>query len=124
MQETTHYQTLGVPPDASQRVVRKAFLALAGEYKRAMISDPSYLGPYERLEAAYEALSDEQRRRLYNAEHALPAPPEDESRVQRVPVDAVWEQAYLVMMLACMMAAIVIIILVITTGDQPDWVAK
>ena len=121
MQDMTHYQTLGVPPDASQRVLRKAFLALAGDYKRAMISDPSYLGPYERLEAAYEALSDEQSRRRYNAEHALPAPPTD---IGRVPVDAVWEQAYLFMMLACMMAAIVIAILVITTGDRPDWVAR
>ena len=121
MQETTHYQTLGVSPDASQRVVRKAFLALAGEYKRAMVSDPSYLGPYEQLEAAYEALSDEQKRRRYNAEHALPEPPDDGSPVA---VDAIWEQAYLFMMLACIVAAIVIGVLAVATGDMPELVAR
>lgn len=55
----THYDTLGVPPDATAAEIREAFA-------RRMQADHRLAAEREALTAAYEVLSDPQRRAGYD----------------------------------------------------------
>ena len=116
----TYYEILAVPPDASRQAVRKAFLLLARRYKAAMLSDPSYLGPYEELEMAYQVLSDDENRRSYNRENALPPPPG--RRNITAPAEDIWEQTYVFLFIAIASAGIIIAAIAAITGEMPEWV--
>jgi hypothetical protein len=78
MQQETHYDILGVPPDASHRALRHAFLSPRARQRTRMVSDPSALRLFEDAKAAYDALSNYDQRCQYNAELGLPAPPRAE----------------------------------------------
>jgi hypothetical protein len=78
MQRETYYDILGVPPDASHRALRKAFLSLRATQRAAMVSDPSALRLFEDAKAAYDALGEYEKRWRYNAENGLLPPPRPE----------------------------------------------
>jgi DnaJ-class molecular chaperone len=61
-----YYQLLGVPRDASLTAIKRAFRRLARRFDpgRAEVAT----GALEELQAAYETLSDEERRRRYDDE--------------------------------------------------------
>ena len=69
------YEILGVAPDASQREIRRRFIALAERHRKEMLSDPRAYDAFEDTNAAYHLLSDSEDRRRYNAENGLPPPP-------------------------------------------------
>jgi curved DNA-binding protein CbpA len=73
--ERDPYEILGVAPDASQRQITMAFLALAQEHRKRMLSDPAAYGEFEETTAAYHYVADPGTRRKYNEEHGLPPPP-------------------------------------------------
>jgi molecular chaperone DnaJ len=58
-----YYQLLGVPRDASLTVIRRAFRRLARRVEPERAADA-----YAELQAAYETLSDAERRRRYDDE--------------------------------------------------------
>lgn len=58
-----YYQLLGVPRDASLTVIRRAFRRLARRFEPEFAADA-----FAELQAAYETLSDAERRRRYDDE--------------------------------------------------------
>ncbi|HKZ32230.1 MAG TPA: DnaJ domain-containing protein [Vicinamibacteria bacterium] len=58
-----YYQLLGVPRDASATAIRRAFQKLARRFEPDRAEDA-----YAELQAAYETLSDAERRRRYDDE--------------------------------------------------------
>jgi len=79
MDDKTHYEILGVLPDASHRRIRKAFMKLAEEYQHDRRKFPAAGWYFDRLKKAYDTLSDYDARCRYNAALGLPEPsgPED-----------------------------------------------
>ncbi len=65
------YQILGVPRDASLSAIKRAFRRLARRYRPEHSSETVVPGLAE-LQAAYDTLSDEERRRRYDDELARP----------------------------------------------------
>jgi molecular chaperone DnaJ len=58
-----YYQLLGVPRDATPTAIRRAYRKLARRFEPARAEDA-----YAELQAAYETLSDAERRRRYDDE--------------------------------------------------------
>ena len=69
----THYDVLGISPDASQDRVHRAYSSLLAEFR----ADPSPdMGErVRRARIAHKVLSDPQSRALYNADLKLPEAP-------------------------------------------------
>lgn len=66
-----HYETLGVAPAADQRTVREAYLArMRAVHPDRAPDDPRAGHTARQLNAAYEVLSDPERRRRYDAMRA------------------------------------------------------
>jgi DnaJ-class molecular chaperone len=66
-QLTDYYQTLGVTRTASQKELKAAFRKLARKYHPdANKSDPSAEDQFKKVNEAYEVLSDEKDRKLYD----------------------------------------------------------
>lgn len=59
-----YYKILGVPPDASPEEIRKAFYRLAHKYHPDKGGDPE---KFKEINEAYQVLSDEKKRREYDA---------------------------------------------------------
>ena len=70
----THYDALGISPDASQDRVHRAYSSLLAEFR----ADPSpeLEGRVRRARIAHNVLSDPQSRALYNADLKLPQTPQ------------------------------------------------
>jgi curved DNA-binding protein CbpA len=62
--QLTHYQTLGVSSDAKHDAIRAAFRSLAVKHHPDKGGDPLL---FQAIQEAYEVLSDETKRREYNA---------------------------------------------------------
>ncbi len=60
----THYQTLGVQPDAKFDAIRGAYRALVGKHHPDKGGDPVI---FHAVQEAYEVVGDEARRRAYDA---------------------------------------------------------
>jgi DnaJ-class molecular chaperone len=75
LERLSPYEILGVSPRASYRDVRDAFAGFVHTYGEAAISDPAAAMAYQHMKSAYSLLSNYERRRRYNVEHGLPAPP-------------------------------------------------
>jgi molecular chaperone DnaJ len=60
-----YYQILGVPRDATAAVIKRAFRRLAKRYHPDVSSDSS-VEDFQELQAAYETLTDAERRRRYD----------------------------------------------------------
>ncbi|XP_029379391.1 dnaJ homolog subfamily B member 9a [Echeneis naucrates] len=61
-----YYDILGVPKDASERQIKKAFHRLAMKYHPDKNKSPDAEVKFREIAEAYETLSDETRRREYN----------------------------------------------------------
>jgi curved DNA-binding protein CbpA len=80
MEDKTHYEVIGVAPDASHHLIRKAFMKLAEKYQSDRGKFAAAGWYFDRLKVAYDALSDYGDRCRYNAERGLPEPPAPEQR--------------------------------------------
>lgn len=60
------YTILGINKDADQATIRKAYKKLARKYHPDLNKDASAEGHFKEVSTAYEVLSDEQRRNLYD----------------------------------------------------------
>jgi DnaJ-class molecular chaperone len=61
----THYDTLGVPESASLDEIKKAYRKLANQHHPDKGGDTN---KFQQIQAAYDAIGDEQKRAQYNAE--------------------------------------------------------
>jgi DnaJ family protein B protein 4 len=65
---SNHYDTLGVPRDADETAIKKAFRALSLKYHPDRNPAPDAMPKFQAINEAYEHLSDPQRRAQYDAE--------------------------------------------------------
>ncbi|MCX7939798.1 MAG: DnaJ domain-containing protein, partial [Thermoflexales bacterium] len=67
---TTHkrdyYEVLGVPRNATQEEIKKAFRRLARQYHPDVNKSPDAEAKFKEINEAYEVLSDEQKRAAYD----------------------------------------------------------
>jgi len=61
------YETLGVSKDASSEDIKKAYRKLARKYHPDINKDPEAENKFKEINAAYEILSDDEKRRQYDA---------------------------------------------------------
>jgi len=61
----THYDTLGISENASQDEIKKAYRKLANQHHPDKGGDTTQ---FQKIQSAYDAISDEQRRANYDAE--------------------------------------------------------
>ncbi|XP_006005942.1 dnaJ homolog subfamily B member 9a [Latimeria chalumnae] len=61
-----YYEILGVPKNASERQIKKAFHKLAMKYHPDRNKSPDAEAKFREIAEAYEALSDEKKRREYD----------------------------------------------------------
>ena len=73
MSAPSHYQRLGVRPDASAESLRQAFRQLSKRYHpdTTALPQPLAAAAFRELQQAYSVLSDPDERRRYDAELAL-----------------------------------------------------
>ena len=70
------YEVLQVPPDASDEVIRAAYRALAKQYHPDTGLPSASVGLMKRINEAYAVLSDDKRRRRYDARRLVNRPRE------------------------------------------------
>lgn len=63
----THYEVLGVAPDAHPDEVKKAFRRLAQKFHPDVNKEPGAEEQFKAINASYQLLSDLKKRRLYDA---------------------------------------------------------
>ena len=62
-----HYKTLGIARSAQKEVVRKAYLHLAKKYHPDLNKAPTANAMFQKIQEAYSVLSDESKKRSYDA---------------------------------------------------------
>ena len=72
--QSTHYEVLGVTPDASQERVHRAYVTVLAEFRAN--PTPEMEDRVRRARIAYQVLSNPQSRALYNADLKLPQAPQ------------------------------------------------
>ncbi len=72
-----YYAVLGIPPDATQDDIKKAYRQLARQYHPDTQSVPGTAMLFRELQAAYEVLSDVDRRAAYDRARQDAKPPSD-----------------------------------------------
>jgi curved DNA-binding protein CbpA len=76
-ESATHYETLDIPPSATPADVREAYLRAKSAYNKdsvalySLIDSGEREGMLRRIEEAYDVLSNELRRREYDAHHGI-----------------------------------------------------
>ena len=67
MTKRDYYEILGIPRDASQDEIRKAYKRLAKKYHPDISNEPNAEEKFKEVQEAYSVLSDPQRRQAYDA---------------------------------------------------------
>src|SRR3954471_2723274 len=62
-----YYEVLGVPRDADEETIRRAYRTLARSYHPDVNKDPGAEERFKEVSEAYEVLSDPETRRRYDA---------------------------------------------------------
>jgi molecular chaperone DnaJ len=62
-----HYRTLGIARNASKDVIRKSYLQLAKKYHPDLNKAPTAHAMFQKIQEAYSVLSDESKKRNYDA---------------------------------------------------------
>ncbi|XP_073694342.1 dnaJ homolog subfamily B member 9 [Garra rufa] len=70
--EEDYYEILGVPKDASDRQIKKAFHKLAMKYHPDKNKSPDAEAKFREIAEAYETLSDDNRRKEYDQMRSSP----------------------------------------------------
>lgn len=65
--DTYYYDQLGVPPTAAQNDIRRAYFQLSRRWHPDKASEPDAKEKFQAISAAYQVLSDPERRRSYDA---------------------------------------------------------
>lgn len=68
---TDYYQVLGVPKDAPQEEIRRAYRALARRYHPDVNNEPGAEEKFKEVGAAYEVLGDEAKRAAYDSRGSM-----------------------------------------------------
>jgi curved DNA-binding protein len=76
MPSTTHYQTLGVAPAATQDQIKRAYRKLARRYHPDVSHEPDAERRFKQVAEAHEALIDPQRRAAYDESLLVASRPE------------------------------------------------
>jgi DnaJ-class molecular chaperone len=63
----THYETLGITPEATPEQVRRAYRALARKHHPDVSAEPDGGARFAQIQTAYAVLIDPERRREYDA---------------------------------------------------------
>ncbi len=66
-QERDYYEVLGVPRDADEKAIKKAYKRLAMKYHPDRNKDPDAEEKFKEIAKAYAVLSDPQKRQMYDA---------------------------------------------------------
>ena len=72
MSDKTHYETLGVAKDADADTIKKAYRKLVRKYHPDVSKEPDAVSRTAEINAAYEVLSDKEKRAEYDAMLANP----------------------------------------------------
>jgi len=72
----THYEVMGVAPDAPQSKVHDAYVAALRAFRDNFETDPEAQARLDRVRLAYKVIGNRDNRAAYNATLALAAPPE------------------------------------------------
>lgn len=66
MPERDYYSVLGVPRDAAQEEIKKAYRQLARKYHPDVSTEPDAEERFKEINSAYEVLSDPEKRQMYD----------------------------------------------------------
>ena len=66
MEYKDYYKTLGVPRDAGEKDIKKAFRKLAQQYHPDVNKTPEAEARFKEINEAYQVLSDDQKRAAYD----------------------------------------------------------
>jgi curved DNA-binding protein CbpA len=72
----THYEVLGVAPQAPQSRIHDAYAAALRAFRDTFEDDPEAQEKLDRVRLAYKVIGNKENRAAYNAKLALEAPPE------------------------------------------------
>ncbi|XP_032231954.2 dnaJ homolog subfamily A member 3, mitochondrial isoform X2 [Nematostella vectensis] len=67
LQRKDYYKILGVPPNANQKEIKKAYFELAKKYHPDTNKDKSASEKFQEVSEAYEVLSDDGKRKAYDS---------------------------------------------------------
>jgi len=91
--EQDHYKVLGVSPKANQKEIREAFIKGAKRFHPDVTQDQSSLEKFKEIAIAYEVLSDDRSKALYDTQRRYtgsaaprqgmptPGPPREEEKM-------------------------------------------
>ncbi|GAM26832.1 hypothetical protein SAMD00019534_100070, partial [Acytostelium subglobosum LB1] len=123
-----YYTLLGVDKDASLEEIKRAYRALALQYHPDRNPDPNAVEMFKDVRDAYEVLSDEKKRKIYDqyGEEGIKLFENDvlgeEAQMLALLFSGSIKLLFIIMFLLICVAILLPIFLVLKTGGKVDWV--